>query len=698
VRIFWLFVFSCALSAASYTTYLGDPSATYSVAALATDSAGNTYATGTRYFGSSTDLFVSKIDPSGNVALLASFGKVPPSVAQPVNLARAIAVDSNGNIFVVGETPLTNFPLVHPLQSAPGAYSNLTGFLVKFAPDGSILLSTYLGGTEGASEMSGVAVDSQGDVYVTGTTWASDYPHTPGLPNDPVVNNGPSAAWFAKIAADGSSIIYAGGIVPSISDCLPFNTCSINGAGGTAVAVDPAGNAYIAANTNLGGISGTPGALLTTGIGAFILKIGSAGDGIAYLTFLGSAEIRAGPSYDPGNLVHAIAVDSAGDAYIAGETNDPNFPATPGSFQTTLPGAGSSPAPESGFIAELNPAGSAMVWATFLGGSSVNTVAVDANGHAWVSGGTSSADFPISTGWSSGDEFLAEFNSSGSALVYGERFPNGMVAGALAFDSGGALHTAGYAELVSSFSPPSSAFESAAPQIFGVTNATGAGSLSGRVSAAEVFSIYGLNLGPATGVSSQLNSQGLVPTTVAGVEVLIDGVAAPLLYVSATQINAVAPVELSLDSIVDMNLTVNGTALPAFRMAVDSQPPEVFPAAMNQDGTVNSAANPAKAGSFVTVWADNAGTFSTVDGQVASGAQTTYCACTILDQPLVSGALLPPDSQVNVSYAGAAPGLVNGITQINFQIPPYSGAPFEQAFYLEVGASVSNAFYVYISQ
>jgi len=112
--------------------------------------------------------------------------------------------------------------------------------------------------------------------------------------------------------------------------------------------------------------------------------------------------------------------------------------------------------------------------------------------------------------------------------------------------------------------------------------------------------------------------------------------------------------------------------------------------AANQDWTLNSASNPAKVGSFVTVWANGAGAFSTVDGQVATAAQA-YCTCTITDNR---------GGQINVSYAGAAPGLVNGITQINFQIPQYviSGAPYAQSFTLQVGTSFSTPFSVYVSQ
>lgn len=100
-----------------------------------------------------------------------------------------------------------------------------------------------------------------------------------------------------------------------------------------------------------------------------------------------------------------------------------------------------------------------------------------------------------------------------------------MVFAALAFDNSGTLHTAGSNGLVSSFSPAELPFQSTAPQVFGMTDAAGGSLITGRVWAGEVISIYGTNLGPASGVSGKVNSQGLVPTALGGVQVMIDGVA-----------------------------------------------------------------------------------------------------------------------------------------------------------------------------
>jgi uncharacterized protein (TIGR03437 family) len=713
-----LAVSMCVVSAADYTTYIGD-AFTYTVTAMTTDSSGNTYVTGSRSLGSATGLFVTKIDPLGGVTLLAAtdLSLLPPAnftaVAQPVgsvgqpNSANAIAVDSSGNVFIAGVTAAQEFPLVNALQNSPAINNQSTGFLMKFAPNGDVVFSTYLGGTKGSSAMNGVAVDAQGNAYVTGTTLASDYPSTPGLPADPASSGSISlisAAWFAKISGDGSKILYAGGVSSSGHACGAGSTCFLSGiaTGGVSIAVDPVGNAYLAGNT-YGTLSGTAGALVANGIGAFVAKINAAGNGLAYLTLLGTANNLPGggggpaPDSSPGNLISAIAVDSAGDAYIAGETNDPNFPATPGSFQSSLPGgAGTNqfaPAPFSAFVAKLNPTGSAMVWASYLGGDSYNdarNLAVDANGDVWVSGTTNSTNFVASLVVPDGSEFLTEFNPTGSALLYSARLPTNSAAAALVIDSSGSIHTAGGTGIVSSFSPASAPGVTTAPVIFGVTNSAG-GVISGRVVPGELISISGLNLGPAAGATAQVNSAGFVPTSLAGVEMTINGTLAPLLYVSAMQINAVAPVELTPGSAVTLRLVTNNVAAPDFRVEVDAAAPEVFPAALNQDGTVNSPSNPAAAGSYVTVWATGTGVTYGADGQITQTAGN-QCGCLVSYAAIADGPTPLLNTNVRVAYAGAAPGLVNGVIQINFQV---MGG--QSGYYLTAGGQNSNIFSIAVA-
>jgi uncharacterized protein (TIGR03437 family) len=395
------------------------------------------------------------------------------------------------------------------------------------------------------------------------------------------------------------------------------------------------------------------------------------------------------------DFVSAIAADGEGNAYISGSTQDPAFPVTSGAFQTKLAGPVTFPLGPlfDAFVAKLNPTGSAMVWATFLGGSEndeAQTIAIDSAGNVWVSGITESADFPTTVSVTpDGAEFLSELNSTGSALHYSALFPSDTVAQALALDASGTVHVAGGAGLVSAFPDGAAPGQTSAPWMLGTDNAAG-GELSGRLAPGELISIFGLHLGPAAPRSATFDAAGYLPTTLGGVEVTINGTPAPLLYVSGTQINAVAPVELTAGSAVDLQIAQNGAPLLAMRLMVDIAVPEVFlnrdgsAAAINQDGTVNSIANPAPVGTYVSIWATGTGYFPGSDGQLAAGANQ-FCSlagyCTIVDAA-------PGSSAVNVPYIGAAPGTVNGVVQINFQVTPGG------AYYLSVDGVSSDMFKV----
>ncbi len=166
---------------ADFTTYIGDQNQ-YQVAAVAADSAGNSYVTGSRVIESapalsSDDVFVTELDPNGNIVFTTTFG------GKGSDIGNSIAVDQAGNIWVGGSTSSENFPLRDALQTAQGSGNpGGTGFLVKLASDGTVIYSSYFGGLLGSSSVNGVATDQSGNVYVTGATDSTDFPTTAGLP------------------------------------------------------------------------------------------------------------------------------------------------------------------------------------------------------------------------------------------------------------------------------------------------------------------------------------------------------------------------------------------------------------------------------------------------------------------------------------------------------------------------------------
>ncbi len=343
--------------------------------------------------------------------------------------AAAIAVDSSGNAYVTGYTESSDFPVVNPI------YPNLRGlsnaFITKINSSGTALIySTYLGGSGGQSggdSGAAIAVDSSGNAYVTGITYSTDFPvKTPLYPN----LRGSHNAFVTKINASGTALVYSTYLGGSNYD------------DGCGIAVDGTGNAYVTGSTwssdfpaqnplypNLRSYYGN----------AFITKINSSGTALIYSTYLGG-------SY--GDYGYAIAVDGSGNAYVTGETVSSDFPVENPLFPNLQ---GYSDA----FVTKINSSGTALVYSTYLGGSSGNdsgfAIAVDASGNACVTGYTSSSDFPVKNPLSPNlqghsDAFVTKINSSGTALVYSTYLGgSGDEAGrAIAVDSSGNAYVTGY--------------------------------------------------------------------------------------------------------------------------------------------------------------------------------------------------------------------------------------------------------------
>ncbi|HWC97384.1 MAG TPA: hypothetical protein VG456_11555 [Candidatus Sulfopaludibacter sp.] len=211
------------------------------------------------------------------------------------------------------------------------------------------------------------------------------------------------------------------------------------------------------------------------------------------------------------------------------------------------------------------------------------------------------------------------------------------------------------------------------PAIGGVANS--ASFAVNAVSPGELVSIFGNNVGPAIPAGIQFDFSGSVVTLIGGTQVLFDGVAAPMIYASNGQVNAVVPFGLT-GSTTQVQVVYNGLASPAFPMTVLPATPAAFTqdgsgagqaAALNQDYSPNSSDNPAVQGSVVTIYAEGAGQMNP-PGQDGSVVSASNLPQTVLPVTVTVGGL-----PATVIYAGGAPGFVEGLLQVNFQLP--DGAP-----------------------
>ena len=352
------------------------------------------------------------IDP---VLILSTF--LGGSVA---DFANAIGVDSGGNIYVAGSTHSPDFPTLGSSQDTTKASARLA-FVSKLNPTGTaIIYSTYLGGTGGDTAY-GLAVDASGNAYVVGATASKDFPVTAGalqmsLPGSPT-------SFVAKLNPAGNALAYAtylGG-----ASVISYLCCDQ----AIAVAVDSAGNAYVAGTTYTSAFPVTSGALQTK-IGsnlasnAYLAKLDPSGNSLVYATFLGGrgqGVFNIGPAVFSGDVAKGIAVDAGGNAYVTGYAHSPDFPVTTGAFQSKNKAATTqgtvSPIPGyNAFVSKINPAGSALVYSTYLGGSGItipngsiggsttylgdeaHSLALDSSGNAYVAGYAYSPDFPVTAG------------------------------------------------------------------------------------------------------------------------------------------------------------------------------------------------------------------------------------------------------------------------------------------------------------
>ncbi|MEO5925690.1 MAG: SBBP repeat-containing protein [Bryobacteraceae bacterium] len=420
------------------------------------------------------DAFVAKFSPSGALVYSTYFGGTDDEMAS------AIAIDAAGNAYVAGATRSQDFPVsAGAFQSRFGGsaedffFSRGDVFVAKFSPDGSrIVYATYIGGSlnEGAW---GIVVDGSGNVTVVGDTLSTNFPTTTDAISRNFRGSANSSIWpsgdgfIAKLNATGASLTYGTYIGGQSHDLA------------RSVALDSQGNAYVCGYTFSSNFPTTAGAYQTAFRGVetsnydlsaddgWVLKL-SPQNTVVYSTYLGGSNRDS---------AFGIAVDATGNAYVTGRSRSIDFPVTAGAVRSTYGGSGANGNANDivqgdAFVAKLNPAGSGLLYATYLGGAGDDIgaeIVTDAAGNIYVTGFTLSGNFPVSAdalqktfagfggqGFdiigapppagiaNTGDAFVSKLSAQG-ALVYSSYFGGTQDDGgyALALDSAGNIYVGG---------------------------------------------------------------------------------------------------------------------------------------------------------------------------------------------------------------------------------------------------------------
>ena len=377
---------------------------------IAVDPAGNVYVTGQTYsgnfpkslkaydrtFNGVTDIFVTKFKPDGSGLVYSTFLGGNGGEA-----GSGIAVDAAGQAFVCGTTQSPNFP------TTIGAFDRTLGgvrdaFLVKLNAAGTALVYSTLIGGSGSDESAGLSLSPNGTVCLTGSTLSADFPTTVNAYDKSL--NGGRDAFALRVNSTGKSLVFS---------------TFFGGSGeeqGLGIILDAASNVFITGTTTSANLPTTVGAYDRSLGGpqdVFVSRFNAQGNGLVFSTYLGSSGLDG--------TLGGIAVDSGGNVYLTGFTESNRYPITAGAWDSAFSGSNEA------FLTKLNPAGAALVYSTFLGGSNQEfgrSVGVDVSGEAVVTGTTKSANWPVTrdaydqTHNGDQDIFLTWLDPAGRGLLY----------------------------------------------------------------------------------------------------------------------------------------------------------------------------------------------------------------------------------------------------------------------------------------
>lgn len=712
---FILFVFARAASvgASDLVTYFGGSGQDYA-SRIAVDGVGNIYLAGA---SSSLDLpqtragiamspptpqtctaYGISYDCTQAVGFIAKLNADRSALLYSAYFATSITgmvVDAAGNLYLTGTASRSNFTTTTGAYETtpPASLMQSPGFVSKISPDGSALVfSTFVDGSP-----SSIAIDPAGNVVVGGVL-------------SPEIGN---TAFVLKLSADGSHAVFnqsfnpfvfeglaidgGGNITLSLRDFTSPTTVIIrlDGSGASVLAptpvlsglfanvnsvcVDNSGNIYLAGWV-AGSIAATYGKYSGSTEG-FVAKLDPSATNLMYFAYLG------GSYYD---YATGIAVDSAGRAYVTGSTSSRDFPVTPNARQSFAAGGtcfsfaiegGPDYFPCSdGFVAELNESGTALLYSSYLGGSdndSLGPIALGAANEVYVAGASSSSTVRTTPG-------ALQPNLSPGACPDVESAP-----GVQAFEVFRPCPDAVVAR-----------FDLAAPAA-PTRVLVNAGSYAMQpVAPGTLITLFGAGLGPAAGISAVSDSAGVIGTNLGGVEVTFDGTPGPVLYAQSNQLNAVVPYEIAGRSKTHVQVSYNETQIDFGSWPVADVAPAIFSldgsgqgqgAILNQDGTINGPGNPAAVGSIVSIFATGAGVTNppSSDGFLAAPLARPVADITVW---FSFGVVTPYIDLVGgqVTYAGTAPTLVNGVLQVNVAVPDYTLTGPAVPVFLQIGANQAS--------